>query len=139
MATKTKFQFTKAVFSGSSPEDWGWEIVGTLKDLTKGQFLKFTKRNLASTKRVTILISDDKEDFSDAYKISCTEPLSVIVRQAIKDKKTHKQVMAVLLGLDVQASLEDPEKYFLFSPQGDGEMLEAIASTTKVSDWEDLL
>lgn len=112
-------KFNKAVYSTTSNEDFNYESVGTLASNCKGYSLKFSKRNLASDKRVTLLMKDKAGvDFT----LSCSAPLSKLVRKALttQDQKT---VLSSLLNLDIMQDKDDATRYFLCQPQGDGEML----------------
>lgn len=123
MATMN-FKFKKIDYSNSTTsEDWSYVPVGTLASLAKKSRFKFTKRNLASDKRITILISDDKGNYENGSMISCTSPLSATVRKWLKDGVSQKDIMTALVKLTVQVDQDDQDKYFLFAPQGDGEML----------------
>ena len=135
------FQFNKAQFK-SQTEEWMYESVGTLAKNSKGRRIKFTKRNLASDNRVVILISDAKGKYDDAELLTCTEPLSKMIRKSLEKKMSHKELLAICSKLEIQQHVDDETKYFLFQPQGDGEMLEdfAVNDLAKESvSYEDLV
>lgn len=119
-------KFNKAQFSGSGT--YNYTASGTMAANCKGLFAKFTKKNLAKTDgtRVLILLSSDKDDFSNAWTLPCTKPLSKWVREAIEGGVSHNDVFAVLAKLDIIVDNDDENKYFLSNPQGDGEMLPAV-------------
>lgn len=119
-------KFNKAVYSAQSTE-WNYENAGSLAKNAKGRKLKFTKKNLASTNRVVILISDKDGGFEEASTLVCSAPLSGIIRRALADGKSQKEVMAACCKLDIQVDQDDPTRYFLMQPQGDGVALEAFA------------
>ena len=120
------FKFNKAQFS-SQTADWNYESVGTLGKNSKGRKIKFTKRNLASDSRVVILISDASGSFDDADILICTAPLSQMIRKGLAKGTTQKQMLAICSKLEIQVDKDDETKYFLFQPQGDGEMLPSFA------------
>lgn len=136
------FKFNKAVFSTQT--EWNYETIGVLKDIIKGRKIKFIKKNLKTDKRVTLLISDKTGSYDNADILSCTVPLSKVVRKAL-ESKSQKEVLEALVKLQVQQDTENPEKYFLFQPQGDGEMLpgfsvdELSKSSTTVEDLVSVL
>jgi hypothetical protein len=128
------FTFSKSTFSSSTQEDWGFETVGTFGKLPamKGKRVQFTKKNLKGTNRVTLQIFPKKySSLADAIEdnavenLSCTVPLSKLVRKAITDGVTHNKMLSYLLTLEVQQDASDEEnvKIFLFSEKGDGEQL----------------
>lgn len=120
--TAPKFQFNRAQFQSTS-EDWNWTAVGTLAELAVGSRFRFSKKNLESKNRVAILISDAKGSYENGYVISCTQSLSDKVREWIDGEVSLKEIMSALVKLTVQADKDDASRYFLFSPQGNGEML----------------
>jgi len=122
-------KFNKAVFAATGSE-WNFENAGSLAKNTKGRKIKFTKKNLASEKRVTLLISDKDGSFENAGTLSCSAPLSAIVRKALKDGKTQREVLAACCKLDILVDQDDPTRYFLCQPQGDGQQLDAFAVDT---------
>jgi hypothetical protein len=133
------FKFNQAVYQ-STGTDFNYESVGTLASNCKGYSLKFSKRNLASDKRVTLLLRDKKGvDFT----LSCSAPLSKLVRKAISSGTPHNKVLTSLLKLDIMQDQDDESKYFLCQPQGDGEMLPSYEVDTlakdKESTFEDIL
>ena len=55
---------------------------------------------------------------------------------------SHKELLAICSKLEIQQHVDDETKYFLFQPQGDGEMLEdfAVNDLAKESvSYEDLV
>ena len=114
-----KFELNKTLFSGVDTE-WNYEEVGTLKKICKGFTLRFGSKNL---KKVT----NDKGDYNrvvifgkkgeDTYNIPCSKPLSEAIRLALT-KKLAKEVLASLVGLQINAEKDNPEKYFLMAPEG---------------------
>lgn len=119
-------KFNKAVYSAPT-NDWNFENAGSLAKNAKGRKLKFTKRNLAGDTRVTILISDKNGGFENAETLVCSKPLSTIIRKSLKDGKTQAEVLAACCKLDILVDQDDPTRYFLCQPQGDGEQLQAFA------------
>jgi hypothetical protein len=129
------FKFSKSEFSSSTQEDWGYETVGTLGKIPamKGKRITFTKRNLKGDARVTLQIFPKSYDSlkeaieaGDVEKISCTVPLSKMVRKALTNGVSHNKMLSYLIKQEVQQSTDDPNKYFLFSEKGDGESLESF-------------
>ena len=110
-------KFNEAVFSETTSE-WNYSSEGTLAVNCKGYTVKFSKRNLAGDKRVTLLLSKGNKKFT----LSCSAPLSKIVRKALTTK-TQNEVLGGLMQLEIMVNDEDSTKYFLCQPQGDGEML----------------
>lgn len=132
------FSFDKAQFPNST-KDWTFQEVGTLKTLAKGKKIKFSKKNLASDKRVTLLISKSGDFAKDAEILNCTEPLSVIIREKMTEGADQKTVLSALLDLKIQI---DPKtkRYFLFQPAGNGDILPSysVADLEKENtSWED--
>jgi hypothetical protein len=133
MAT-VAFKLNKAQFTNSG--EFNYEAVGTLAEVCKGMKLRFTKTNLASERRVTIL-ADDKA--GDSYPIPCSLGLSKSIRSAIKTTSTTK-ILASLVNLSIQQDKDNEEKYFLMAPMG--EALEGVAIKDLVKEaleYEDLL
>lgn len=126
------FTFSKSTFSSSTQEDWGFESVGIFGKLPamKGKRVQFTKKNLKGDNKLTLQIFPKKySTLADAIEddavenLVCTTPLSKMVRKAISNGVTYNKMLSYLLTLEIQQSIEEPEKYFLFSEKGDGEQL----------------
>lgn len=114
-----KFQLNKTIFSSAS-SDWAYETVGTLKKVCKGFILRFGNKNLKTLENKTggynrVVIFAVKGE--DSYNVPCSEPLSKAIRLALT-KKPAKQVLASLVNLEIQAEIDNPEKYFLMAPAG---------------------
>ena len=129
------FNFTKSQFSSSTQEEWGYESVGILGKIPamKGKKVQFTKKNLKGENRVALQIFPKKyaklEDAinDDAVEsLVCTGPLSKIIRKALTSGTSHNKVLSYLVTLEIQQSVEDADRYFLFSEKGDGEQLPAF-------------
>lgn len=129
------FKFSKSEFSSGTQEDWGFETVGIFGEIPamKGKKVQFTKKNLKGKNRVTLQIFPKKyKDLKDAIAdkavefLPCTGPLSEMIRKAIASGVSHSKVLGHLVTLEIQQSLQEPEKYFLFSEKGDGEALPAF-------------
>ena len=129
------FSFSKSEFSSSTQEDWGYESVGILGKIPamKGKKIQFTKKNLKGENRVALQIFPKKyaklEDAisDDAVEgLICTSPLSKIVRKALTSGTSHNKVLSYIVTLEIQQSVDDADKYFLFSEKGDGEQLPAF-------------
>lgn len=110
-------KFNEAQFSEQTSE-WNYSSQGTLATNCKGYLVKFTKRNLASDKRVTLILSKGTKRFT----LSCSAPLSVLVRKALQTKEQN-EVLASLMQLAIMVCDDDESRYFLCQPQGDGEQL----------------
>ena len=130
-----QFSFSKSQFSSSTQEDWGYETVGIFGKLPamKGKKVQFTKKNLKGENRVALQIFPKKYaklenaiDSDDVESLVCTTPLSKAIRKALNGNVPHNKVLSYLVTLEVQQSIEDPERYFLFSEKGDGEQLPAF-------------
>lgn len=104
----------------------------TFNQALDGRFIKFSKRNLRGDKRVTILMSDDQKDFSNAEIIFCQKPLSESIRKALNGGTAQKVVLSNLLNLTIDAKFDDKGELvsaFLRLPSdGDGEMLESFSA-----------
>ena len=127
-----QFTFTKSQFSSNTQEDWGFETVGVFGKIPamKNKRVQFTKKNLKGESRVTLQIFPKKySNLSEAIdddaveNLSCTVPLSKIVRKAISSGADYNKVLGYLVTLEIQKSVDDDSKYFLFSEKGDGEQL----------------
>lgn len=130
-----QFKFSKSEFSSVGTEDWEYETVGVFGKLPamKGKRVTFTKRNLKAETRVTLQIFPKKYktlkeaiESDDVEKLSCTGPLSKIVRKAIANGASHNKVLSYLVTLEIQQDIKDNDKYFLFQEKGDGEALPAV-------------
>jgi len=129
--TTTQISYNKAVFSNNG--EFTYESVGQLKEHVKGMSIKFTKNNLAGTKRVTIIATPKK---GEPITFSCTKPLSEVVRKALENK-TQLEVLGALLNCDVKVDSQDNTKYFIF--QAEGSQLEGLMVTDSViSNYEDV-
>lgn len=137
------FKFKKAEFTAQSGEDFNYTSVGTLARNSKGKKMKFTKRNLASEKRVTLLLVDkNAKDYDDAETLTCSAPLSKVIRRSLKDGMSQREVMARLVNLEIMQNNDDEEIYYLCQPKGDGEALESFAVEELVKeklDYADLI
>jgi hypothetical protein len=127
-------KFNKAQFQPQT--EWNYSDGGTFAANAKGKFAKFSKKNLAKTDgtRVTILLSKDKGDFSEAETLMCTKPLSEKIRSSHAKGTPHKEIFAALSKLSIIVDNDDEEKYFLSLPQGDGEMLLAFEINKMVKE-----
>lgn len=128
------FKFSKSQFSSSTQEDWEFETVGIFGEIPamKGKKVQFTKKNLKGDSRVTLQLfpkkyKDLKEAIADEAVefLPCTKPLSKMIRKAVASGVPHNKILGHLVTLEIQQSIEEPEKYFLFSEKGDGEALPA--------------
>jgi hypothetical protein len=126
------FKFQKSEFSSTSQEDWGFETVGVLSKIPamKGKRITFTKKNLKGEARVTLQIFPkvyttlkDAIEADQVEKLSCTVPLSKIVRKGLASGVTHNKMLSYLTSLEIQKDVNDESKYFLFQEKGDGEAL----------------
>lgn len=120
-------QYNKAVFSNNG--EWIWENAGKFSQHVKGMSIKFTKKNLAGTKRVTVIATPKK---GDPITFSCTEPLSAIIRKVIAGGAKQVDVLGTLLNYDLQVDANDSSRYFIFQPAGD--LLEGLQVTDDVID-----
>jgi hypothetical protein len=104
----------------------------TFNQALDGRFIKFTRKNLRGDKRVTILMSDDQKDFSNAEMITCQKPLSELIRTALANKTPQKVVLSNLLNLTIDAKFDEDGQLvsaFLRLPSdGDVEMLESFSA-----------
>ena len=126
------FKFQKSEFSSSTQEDWGFETVGKLGKIPamKGKRITFTKKNLKGDARVTLQIFPksfsslkDAIEAEEVEKLSCTVPLSKIIRKGLASGVAHNKMLSYLTTLEIQQDIKDPKKYFLFQEKGDGEAL----------------
>lgn len=126
------FKFQKSEFAQSTQEDWGYEVVGVFGKIPamKGKRVTFTKKNLKGDARVTLQIFPkiyttlkDAIEADQVEKLSCTVPLSKIVRKALANGVSHNKMLSYLTTLEIQQDLTDPKKYFLFQEKGDGDAL----------------
>lgn len=105
----------------ASTGEFNYTEIGTLLAVCKNEkikSIKFTKPNLASEKRVTLILTDSSEE---SHTLSCSTPLSIIVRKALKDGSSKQKVLGALSKLAVMQDNKDEEKYFLMQPAGAGE------------------
>jgi hypothetical protein len=130
------FKLQTAVFTSEAGATTFSEV-GTFAKHAKGMTVKFSKKNLASTKKVTLLLTDKK---GDIFRLSCTSPLSEIVRKALAKGKEHKEILSALLPLTIIVDDENPEKYFLSAP-GDGTGLPAfsVSDLDEEADFDEIL
>lgn len=113
------FKLAKTIFSGAVA-DWNYEEVGTLAKVCKGFTLRFGNNNLKKLVNKDgeynrVVIFGIKGD--DSYNIPCSTPLSKAIRLALT-KKSAKEVLSSVVGLSIQAEIDNPEKYFLMAPAG---------------------
>ena len=100
----------------SSNEDYNWESAGTVASNFKGHTMRFTNNNIANDKkRLTIITKKGKDEFT----LSCSGPLSIKVRKALKEGMTKKGALAALCQLELQVDPNDESRYFIFQPQGE--------------------
>jgi hypothetical protein len=109
------FKLNVAKFNSNG--EFNYTEIGTLAQVGKGMSIKFTKPNLASDKRVTLILTD-KNDVS--HTLPCSAPLSNVIRKALKTE-SRKAVLGALTKLTVMQDNDDEEKYFLMQPAGQGE------------------
>lgn len=112
------FKLNVAKFASTG--EFNYTEIGTLLAVCKNEnikSIKFTKPNLASEKRVTLILTDSSEE---SHTLSCSSPLSAIVRKALKTQSKQK-VLGALSKLVVMQDNDDEEKYFLMQPAGAGE------------------
>ena len=108
----------------SSGEDYNWETVGTVASNFKGHTMRFTNNNIANDKkRPTIITKKGKDEFT----LSCSGPLYIKVRKALKEGMSKKAALSALVQLDLNVDPEDNTRYFIFQPQGDANEAFAIA------------
>jgi hypothetical protein len=104
------------------------ENIGTLESLMpKGTRVKFGKNNFNSDKLVVVcaISKDGKLAF-----ISCSKPISRLVRELFKAGKTKTEILGWLITLDV---VENEKGMFISKPMGEaGESIE-IGKLTKVA------
>lgn len=126
------FKFSKSEFSSTSQEDWNYETVGVFGKIPamKGKRVTFTKKNLKGENRVTLQIFPksystlaDAIEADDVERLSCTVPLSKIVRKGLNSGVSHSKMLSYLISLEIQKDKDDDSKYFLFQEKGDGEAL----------------
>lgn len=126
------FKFQKSEFSSTETTDWGFETVGVFGKIPamKGKRVTFTKKNLKGESRVTLQIFPkvyttlkDAIEADQVEKLSCTVPLSKMVRKGLASGVSHNKMLSYLTKLEIQQDSNKPELYFLFSEKGDGEAL----------------
>lgn len=137
-------QFNEAQFSEQT-SDYDYTSQGTLANNAKGFTIKFTKKNLAGLNlndkgevtRVTLIL----EKGGKRYNLSCSAPLSTLVRNAVKTQD-QDQVLASLMQLEIHVHNTDSKRYFLTQPKGDGEQLPTYnvnALAQKNVSYEDVI
>ena len=119
-------QMKKVEYQGTG--DFNFENAGSVASNYKGMSLRFTKKNLASDKRVT-LIAKDKT--GEEFLLPCSEPLSGIIRKALSGGKSQRELLAVITKLDVY--VREDGRYFVFQPEGDAAEEFAVDDLKKAS------
>lgn len=94
--------------------EFNFENVGSVASNYKGMSLRFTKKNLASDRRVT-LIAKDKD--GKEWLLPCSEPLSGMIRKALSGGKSQRELLSIITKLDIYT--DEDGKYFVFQPEGD--------------------
>jgi hypothetical protein len=126
------FKFQKSEFSSTGTEAWGFETVGVFGKIPamKGKRVTFTKKNLKGEARVTLQIFPkvyttlkDAIEADQVEKLSCTVPLSKMIRKGLTGGVSHSKMLGYLTSLEIQKDATDESKYFLFSEKSDGESL----------------
>lgn len=105
-------QMKKVEYQNSG--EFNFENVGSVASNYKGMSLRFTKNNLSSTKRVTLIAKDKK---GEEFLLPCSTPLSGMIRKALSGGKSQREVLAIITKLDIYT--DEDGKYFVFQPQGD--------------------
>jgi len=105
----------KAVEYKNSAEDFNYESGGTFAKFAKGCTVRFSKKNLASNKRIALILSKEGQD---DMILPCSSPLSSIIREGLKTY-SKSQIIGSLRSLDVMFDIDDPTKYFLMQPKGE--------------------
>jgi hypothetical protein len=125
--------YKKVEYQGTG--DFTFEDMGTVASNFKGHSLRFTKKNLASDKRVTLIAKKGDKEFI----LPCSEPLSKVIRKALEGGKSQRDVLSVIAKLNVFQS-EDGERYFVMQPAGDQLEAFAVDSLAKSEElsWEDV-
>jgi hypothetical protein len=112
----------------SSSEDYNWETAGTVASNFKGHTMRFTNNNIANDKkRLTIITKKGKDEFT----LSCSGPLSIKVRKALKEGLSKKSALSALVQLDLNVDPEDNTRYFIFQPQGEANDAFTVADLTE--------
>ena len=114
--------------------EFNFENVGTVASNYKGMSLRFTKNNLASTKRVT-LIAKDKD--GEEWLLPCSTPLSGMIRKALSRGKSPKEVLTIVTKLNVYT--DEDGKYFVFQPQGDAAEEFFVDDLKSTVSYDDLI
>lgn len=122
-----KLQLRKVEYQSTG--EFNYENLGTVASNFKGMSLRFTNKNLASEKRVNIIAKDKS---GEEYNLPLSAPLSGVVRKALANGKSKKEILAAITKLDLY---QDGEKYFVFQPQGEAneEFLVDTLASEKVS------
>ena len=122
-----KLQLRKVEYQSTG--EFNYENLGTVASNFKGMSLRFTNKNLASEKRVNIIAKDKS---GEEYNLPLSAPLSGVVRKALANGKSKKEILAAITKLDLY---QDGEKYFVFQPQGEAndEFLVDNLASEKVS------
>lgn len=128
------FKLQTATFT-SEAGDVTFSEVGTLASHAKGMTLKFSKKNLKSSKRVTLLLSNGKKTFF----LPCTTPLSETVRAALASGKEQQSVLEALLGLTIIVNDEDETRYFLNAPEGGSGNTAFKVDDLEATDFDEVL
>lgn len=121
------------LYEGTTMEDLGTvaQVVGA-----KGK-LAFITKNLASTKRVAIVLRNKN---GESAVQSCSEPVSNAVRKALQGGKTKKEVLAVIAQLSILEG--DTGISFICAPAGELSLesfsIEELIEET-VSSYEELV
>lgn len=118
-----KLQLRKVEYQSTG--EFNYENLGTVASNFKGMSLRFTNKNLASEKRVNIIAKDKS---GEEYNLPLSAPLSGVVRKALANGKSKKEILAAITKLDLY---QDGEKYFVFQPQGEANeefLVESLAS-----------
>lgn len=122
-----------AVYESSTLEDLGTvaQVVG------KKGTLAFINKNLASTKRVAVVLKNVK---GESTVITCSAPVSTSVRNALANGVERRKVLAIVSKLNVLEG--ETEVPFICAPAGSSTMeeftIESLA-TEKVTDYAELI
>ena len=108
------FKLNVASFTSEAGEI-SFSEVGTLAKHAKGMTIRFSKKNLKSDKRVTLLLTDKK---GETFTLPCTAPLSESIRAALAAGKEQQSVLSALLKLTIIQNDDDESMYFLNAPDG---------------------
>ena len=137
-----EFVLNKTLTTGVDA-DWNYKSVGKLRKICTGYTLRFGNKNL---KRV----ENEKGDYNrvvifakkgdELFNIPCSKPLSETIRTALKTIKP-KQLLGALIDLEIQAEIDNEEKYFLMQPEGmtEGFAMEDLAEVEDVATYEEII